>query len=78
MIIQAEGVFDSTAVEEFIESAPDAIDNCTVKTLFHLCGISYMSSIRISSIDAINFELHPRESKREDISHARGKRRLIK
>jgi len=38
-IIQTDGVFDSTVVEEFIESAQNAIDNCTVKTLLHLCGI---------------------------------------
>jgi len=65
-IIQAEGIFDSSSVEEFMEPAQAAMDAGATNILIDLTDISFMSSIGIRIINALYYQLHPRESKEQD------------
>ena len=61
-IIRAEGVFDANSVEQFMEPTQSAIDNGAQNLLLDLTKISFMSSIGIRIINAIYYQLHPRQS----------------
>lgn len=65
-IIRAEGIFDSSSVEEFMEPAQAAVDAGANKILIDLTDVSFMSSIGIRIINALYYQLHPRDSKEQD------------
>jgi len=65
-IVRAEGTFDSNAVERFMEPTQGAIDGGAENLLVDLSGVSFMSSIGIRILNALYFQLHPRESKEKD------------
>jgi len=65
-IIRAAGIFDASATEDFMVPTRKAIESGTENILLDLCEVSFMSSIGIRVINAIYFELHPRESKQKD------------
>ena len=65
-IVRAEGIFDSSSVERFMEPTQGAIDGGAENLLVDLSGISFMSSIGIRILNALYFQLHPRESQEKD------------
>jgi anti-anti-sigma factor len=70
-VIKAEGIFDSTSVEEFMAPAEAAIEHGANNILIDLSEISFMSSIGIRIINALYYRLHPRESQEQDKEIAR-------
>lgn len=65
-IVRAEGIFDSSSVERFMEPTQGAIDGGAENLLVDLSGISFMSSIGIRILNALYFQLHPRESQEKE------------
>lgn len=64
-IVRAEGVFDASSVERFMEPTQAAVDDGAYNLLIDLTKVSFMSSIGIRIITALYYQLHPKESEEQ-------------